>query len=180
MLPGSVSKLHAPPHWLFQPGVYMVTVGTYRKLPHWNSPERLDFLLAALHDCAAEFGWTLQAWALLTNHYHFIAGSPPEPATLPRFLGKLHMTTAKQLNLWDAAPGRKVWYQYWDSQITFEGAYLARLNYVHHNPQHHRVVDDARDYRWCSARWFAENSPEDFRRKVAARPMDRLGVADDY
>ncbi len=25
---------HAPAHWTFQPGIYMVTAATYRRLPH--------------------------------------------------------------------------------------------------------------------------------------------------
>src|SRR3970282_890709 len=114
------------------------------------------------------------------NHYHFLASSPEDPGTLRKFLSKLHMTTAKQLNEWDGTPGRKVWYQFWDSHITFENSYLARLNYVHHNPQHHGVTADAAGYRWCSAKWFSENAPEAFRAMVASCKIDRLGVADDF
>jgi putative transposase len=174
------SNPHAPPHWLFEQGIYMVTAGTYQKLPHWNTPERRDFLFDALFMCAAEFGWQLQAWAVLSNHYHFLASSPEDPGTLRKFLSKLHMTTAKQLNEWDGTPGRKVWYQFWDSHITFENSYLARLNYVHRNPQHHGVTTDAAGYRWCSAKWFSENAPEAFRATVASCKIDRLGVADDF
>jgi putative transposase len=171
---------HAPPHLLFEPGIYMVTAGTYQKLPHWNTPQRLDYLLAALFECAAEFGWQLQAWAVLANHYHFVATSPLDPASLRKFLSKLHMTTAKQLNQWDGAPGRKVWYQFWDSQITFENAYLARLNYVNHNPSHHGVVEDAINYRWCSASWFAENTSASLRGKVASCKVDKSGISDEF
>lgn len=158
----------------------MVTAGTYRKIPHWNTPERRDFFLNALFERAAEFGWQLQAWAILPNHYHFIALSPEDPDTLRTFLSKLHMNTAKQLNVWDGMPGRKVWYQYWDSQITFERSYLARLNYVNHNPVHHRVTDDAFEYRWCSARWFSEKAPPVFVSMVESCKSDRIEVADDF
>lgn len=158
----------------------MVTAATHQKQPHWNTPQRLDFLLDALFARAREFGWSLQAWALLPNHYHFIAASPDDPATLQRFLSKLHMTSAKQLNKWDASPGRKVWYQYWDSCVTFERSYLARLNYVHHNPQHHGLVSDATEYRWCSAKWFAENAPAALQAMVASCKTDRLEVRDDF
>lgn len=171
---------HAPPHWLFEQGIYLVTAGTFQKLPHWSTPERRDFLLDALFARAAEFGWQLQAWAVLPNHYHFVAKSPEDAATLRRFLSKLHMTTAKQLNEWDGTPGRKVWYQYWDSCITFERSYLARLNYVNHNPVHHGMTDNALEYRWCSAGWFAENSPAAWREKVESCKTDRLEVADDF
>src|ERR1700744_2525620 len=148
---------HAPKHWLFEPGIYMVTAGTYQKLPHLNSPERLDFFLDALFKYAGEFDWTLKAWGVLSNHYHFIASSPADPKTLGRFIGKLHMKTAQELNRFDATPGRKVWFQFWDSHITFEKSYLARLHYVHCNPAKHGVIDLAENYKWCSASWFTQN-----------------------
>jgi hypothetical protein len=46
---------HAPGHWLFEPGLYMVTAGTYQKLSHLHSPLRLDFFLGCLFDYATEF-----------------------------------------------------------------------------------------------------------------------------
>ncbi|MGC3992302.1 MAG: transposase [Chthoniobacteraceae bacterium] len=101
---------HAPAHWQFEPGVYMVTAGTYRKVPVLNCPERLDFFQETMFELAREFEWSLQAWAILSNHYHFIAGSPADPATLRKMIGKLHMKTAQELNRLDETPGRKVWY----------------------------------------------------------------------
>ena len=105
---------HAPSHWLFERGLYMVTAGTYRKLPHLNSPERLDFFQESLFEYANAFGWNLRARAVLANHYHFVAASPTDPQTR-KFLGKLHMQTAKQFNCSDNTPGRTVWFQFWDS-----------------------------------------------------------------
>lgn len=158
----------------------MVTAGTYQKLPHWNTPQRLDFLLEALFARATEFGWQLQAWAVLSNHYHFIAASPADASSLRKFIAKLHMTTAKQLNEWDGTLGRKVWYQYWDSQITFEQSYLARLNYVHQNPAHHGVMENAFEYRWCSAKWFTQNAPAELVASVGNYKTDKLVVSDDF
>ena len=85
---------HAPRHWLFDPGLYMVTAGTAQKLPHLNTPARRDFFLESLFARAVGFGWELRAWAVLANHYHFVAASPPDPANLNKFIGKLHMQTA--------------------------------------------------------------------------------------
>ena len=39
---------HGPAHWLFEPGFYIVTASTYRKLPHLNSPLRAGFLSGLL------------------------------------------------------------------------------------------------------------------------------------
>jgi putative transposase len=171
---------HAPTHWLFEPGLYMVTAGTHQKLPHWNSPGRLDFFLESMFARAVEFGWELRAWAVLANHYHFVAVSPPDPGNLRKFLGKLHMQTAKQINLWDSTPGRKVWFQFWDSRITFEKSYLAWLHYVHYNPALHGVVPLAENYKWCSASWFARNTSPAFVATVKSFKTGRLTVPDDF
>ena len=135
----------------------MITAGTYHKLPHLHSPLRLDFFLGSLFDFAEEFEWNLRAWAVLPSHYHFVAASS-RPANLRKFLGKLHMKTAEQLNVWDNTPKRKVWFQFWDSHITFERSYLARLHYIHCNPAKHGVVNLAENYKWCSASWFSRNA----------------------
>jgi putative transposase len=144
-----------------------------------NSTERLDFFLESLFDRANEFDWNLRAWAVLPNHYHFVATSL-QPATLRKFLGKLHMQTAKQLNLWDNTPGRKVWFQFWESHITFERSYLARLNYVHHNPTRHGIVPFAQNYKWCSASWFERNASPAFVNTVKSFKIDRVQVPDDF
>ena len=171
---------HAPAHWLFEPGLYMVTAGTYLKAPHLSSSERLNFFLESLFAHAAESEWKLQAWAVLANHYHFVAASPPEADTLSTFLGKLHMQTAKQLNSWDKTPGRRVWFQFWDSHITFERSYLARLNYVHNNPVKHGVCTVAEKYPWCSAAWFERTAPAAFAKIVQGFKTDRVRVPDDF
>ena len=171
---------HAPVHWLFEPGIYMFTSGTYLKAPRLNTPERLDYFLESLFARTEEFGWHLQAWAVMSNHYHCVATSPADPSTLRKMLGKLHMNTAKQLNEWDGTPGRKVWHQFWDSHVTFEKSYLARLNYVHRNPVHHGVADNAENYKWCSAAWFARTAPAAFVKTVQGFKTDLVEVPDDF
>jgi putative transposase len=158
----------------------MVTAGTSRKAPHLHNPDRLEYFQERLFAVADEFSWTLQAWAIFANHYHFIATSPEDAGTMNKFLGKLHMTTAKQLNLWDEQPGRRVWFQFWDSHIPFEKSYLARLNYVHHNPVKHGVAEDAETYRWCSAAWFAQHASPALVNTVHSFKIDQIKVPDDF
>jgi putative transposase len=158
----------------------MITAGTYRKLSHLNSPDRLDFFQNSLFRYADEFHWKLRAWAILPNHYHVVAASSTDPRTLPKFLGKLHMKTAKQLNHWDNKPGRKVWFQFWDSHITYERSYLARLNYVHKNPVRHGLASVAENYKWCSAAWFTQNAPPAFVKTVNSFKIDQVNVPDDF
>ncbi len=158
----------------------MVTCGTYHKAHHLCTPERLTLVRSRLFEYAEEFGWRLQAWAILSNHYHFVATSPTDPRNLRTMLSKLHTKTAIQLNKWDNSTGRKVWYQYWDSHITYQASYLARLNYVHQNPVHHGVVSNAENYAWCSAAWFERTARPAMVDTVKSFKTDCLRVRDDF
>ena len=158
----------------------MVTCGTYQKVHFLSTPDRLDLFRDLFFASLNEAGWQLHAWAVLSNHYHFIASSPSNPSMLSRTLSKLHTLSARELNLRDRAPGRKVWFQYFDSRITFTNSYLPRLKYVHHNPVHHGVAACAEDYPWCSASWFARMASPAFRRTVEGFRTDALSVADDF
>jgi len=158
----------------------MVTAGTYRKA-HWLSdPARLDYFLDLLFACAGEFGWELQAWAALSNHYHFMATPSGDPASLRKLLSKLHTLSAREFNLRDRTPGRKVWFQFFDTHVTFPESYFARLKYVHGNPAHHGVVLRAENYPWCSAHWFARTADAAFRKTVEGFKTDRINVLDPF
>lgn len=171
---------HAPPHRLGEQGAYMVTCGTYEKAHFLNTAERLNVLRGLFFDCMEGAGWVLHAWALLSNHYHFVASSPADPRSLRRVLSKLHTLSARELNQQDCQPGRKVWFQYFDTHITFPNSYLPRLKYVHQNPVHHGITKCAEDYPWCSAAWFARSARPAFRATVEGFKIDRLSVADAF
>lgn len=158
----------------------MVTCGTYKKLHLLNTPSRLSFVQEALFDIAEEYKWRLQAWAVLSNHYHFVASSPENPETLSKVISKLHTLTAIKLNKEDSQPGRRVWYQYFDSHITYQNSYFVWLKYVHTNPAHHQVVSNAGNYPWCSAAWFARSSESAFYKTIQSFKTDTVNVIDFY
>ena len=171
---------HAPVHLLNQQGTYIVTSGTYLKQHFFAAPERLALLQDSLLSMAKEYEWQLQAWAVFANHYHFVGFSPPDASRLKTMLSKLHTITAREVNHKDGERGRRVWFQYWDSSITYQRSYLARLNYVHQNPVHHDVVKVASQYPWCSAAWFERAADPAFQRLVGSFKTDRLKIVDDF
>ncbi len=174
---------HAPVHQLGGRGAYMVTCGTLHKTPVLSTPERLSDFLSLLSERAEKFGWQLQAWAVMSNHYHWIGLSPesePDARSLKMLVAQTHEVSAKRLNLQDGADGRKVWYNYWESRITFETSYLARLKYVHDNPVHHGVVLDAANYPWCSRAWLERTATRAFVRQLDGFKTDTLQVPDDF
>jgi putative transposase len=158
----------------------MLTSGTYRKEPFFRSPARLTFLCDQLLRLAAHYEWQLQAWAVFPNHYPFIGATQGSGQTMRRFLGHLHAMTAKEINFQDRAPGRRVWFQYWDSHLTLHRSYLARLRYVHDNAVHHGLVRKATQYAWCSAGWFQGEGACSFVKTVMDFPVDRVKVLDEF
>jgi len=115
MTPDKILWPHAPEHRLCVRGTYFVTASTHLRQHHFVGKARLAVLHRGLLKVAADFGWRLEAWAVFSNHYHFIGHSPADAATaenLSRMLGLLHEKTAKWINRLDDAPARKVWHNY--------------------------------------------------------------------
>jgi putative transposase len=171
---------HAPPHRLTQAGVYFVTARTYERR-HWlHTPERRDWFLQMLFDGMAECGWKLEAWAVLSNHYHFVAHSPAGDATtLSPMIKKLHSLATKRLNREDETPGRsRLWQNYFEKHLTTQEGYLARLNYVHQNPKHHGLVPLASHWKWCSAHAFKQEVTTAWLKTVMSFKFDLIAKED--
>ena len=171
---------HSPLHRLTEPGAYMVTGSTYLKEPHFRGAARLRFLCETFLQLAFDYQWNLQAWAIFANHYHFVALSPPNPEGLQAFIKKLHSDTALVANNWDGTAGRQVWYQYWETHLTFQRSYFARLSYVHRNAVRHKLVPEPSLYPWCSAGWFQRHASTAFFNSIMRFKIDQLNVLDDF
>ena len=91
-----------------------------------------------------------------------------------------HTLTARELNAWDDQPGRRIWFQYYDTHITYPASYYTRLKYVHQNPVHHGLVRHAGNWKWCSAGWFERRASSMFRRLLDGVQIDRVHVMDPF
>jgi putative transposase len=160
-----------------------VTVGTYHKVHHFRRPERLDVLQRGVLKVTQDFGWHLEAWAVFSNHYHFVGHSPAGAAgavSLSQMLGVLHVKTAGWVNRLDRTPGRQVWHNFWETRLTYQKSYLTRLNYVHQNPVRHGLVPVANQYPWCSAAWFERTASPAMIKSIYRFKVDRLQVLDEF
>jgi putative transposase len=170
--------LHRPPHLFMPDTVYIVTGGVLGRRPVLKGDRHKAIFCEALFGRSEELGWLLEAWAVLGNHYHFIARSPGDALSLVTLIRKLHSITAILFNRLDGTPGRRVWQNYWDSCVTNETSYLARLHYVHLNPVKHGVVERAEDYPFCSYRWFLDRAETEWQVRVMSQPIDRIRVVE--
>ena len=76
--------------------------------------------------------------------------------------------------------GQQVWHEYWDTQLSYERSYYARLKYVYQNPCRHGLVPVASSYPWCSAAWFERTASQSFVKTVAGFKTDRISIQDDF
>ena len=171
---------HAPVHKLTEHGIYFVTAGTLHKVRLFADDTRLSLLEHHLLAKANLYHWQIEAWAVFANHYHFVARGCPDSADLGKLLKHLHADSARELNKLDQTPGRQVWFNFHDTKLTYERAYLARLNYVHQNAVHHGLVSVANQYRWCSAAWFERVATTAMVQTIYGFKTDRLEVEDDF
>ena len=171
---------HAPCHSFNKEGAYMITAATLHKQHFFKQDCELDLLQEILFDLANRYECYLEAWSLFSNHYHFIARPPSDSNNLKKLISHFHTSSAKMLNEKHQTPGRKVWYQYWDTHLSFQNSYLARLNYVMQNPVKHQLVKCATEYKWCSAHWFEQNASKACITTVKSFKIDSVKVSDDY
>jgi putative transposase len=172
---------HAPTHKLCDSGTFLVTAGTYQKINHFNTSTRLDLLQRGLLKLAAKYQWHLEAWAVFSNHYHFIGHSPPDSAaSLKMMLSELHTKSASYINQQDRTPRRKVWHNFWETRLSYEKSYLARLHYVHANPVKHGLSPIANQYRWGSAAWFERTASPAQVRTIYSFKTELIETLDDY
>jgi putative transposase len=171
---------HAPVHRLSENGIYFITAATLYKKHLFDTAQKLDFLERRLLTQAKTHKWQLEAWAVFPNHYHFVARGAPNSTPMGDLLRELHSLSAIELNERTNAPGRQVWHNFRDTRLTYQHAYLARLNYVHQNAVKHGLVPVANQYRWCSAAWFERVASPAQVKTIYSLKIDAVKVPDDF
>ena len=160
---GTLDWPHSPPHRLAEAGVYFLTARATDQQHLLARDSMKDWFEAKLFELMTEFKWRLEAWCVLSNHYHFVA----------------HSLTTKELNRLDKTPGRtRLWQNFRETHLTYQRSYLARLNYVHQNAAYHGLVRVGSDWRWCSAKKFKESVTPAWLKTIASFKYDEI-AADD-
>ena len=174
---------HAPTHQLATGGSFFVTASTYLKAHHFRGADRLRVLHRGLLTVARDYGWQLEAWAVFSNHYHFVAHSPsdqPTAESLGPMLKTLHVKTSGWVNRLDKTPARQVWFNFRETRLTYPKSYFARLNYTHQNAVKHGLVPVANQYPWCSSAWFERTASPAQVKTVYRFNTDKLQLPDDF
>ena len=179
---GSRNWPHAPPHRLTECGVYFLTARFFEHRHLLADDSMKDWFQETLLTLASQHGWKLEAWAILSNHYHLVGHSPEAPhgaESLRSMIRKLHSLTTKELNLRENQSGRtRLWQNFRETCLTHQRSYLARLHYVHQNAVRHRLVARGSDWKWCSAREFKRSVSPAWLKTIASFAYDEIADKD--
>lgn len=154
--------MHSPPHGaLGFSSQYLLTAACFEHKPIiGRSTERLTECEQQLLASCEEQASTVYGWCILPNHYHVLVRTE-QIKSLCKALGRFHGRSSFNWNAEDNERGRKVWFRCFDREIRSERHFWATLNYIHHNPIHHGLVDRWQDWMWSSAELFVESVGRD-------------------
>ena len=108
-----------------------MTARTMEGFHHFHDPIRRSYVRDTLLALAKRYAWELEAWAVLANHYHFVAhtsAAQTSAESLRKFLRHLHGDITRHINRLDQAEGRRLWHNYRETRLTHHESYLARLH----------------------------------------------------
>ena len=173
---------HNPPHLFLPDAKYIITGATCEKKYWLKSEDAKQRLLKSIRIGFDQYGWTLEDWVILDNHYHLIGDAPEDATTLSALMNDIH----KFIALWikkhvpEAKEAEVIMYNYWDTCITYEKSYFARLNYIWYNPVKHEYVEHAEDWKFGS---YFERIKTEWKKIEALRngySWDRVNEKDDF
>jgi putative transposase len=152
---------HHPPHIYLDDTWYFITASTLGQAHFLSSDAAKNLVCDNIEELIIEFGFTLLAWVILNDHYHLLLKTRLGK-DLPRFFGRLHGSTSRQINIWDSATGRQVWHNYWDTCIRTEADLWKRFNYTHNNPVKHGYVKRPEDWPFSSYHYYLRVKGEEW------------------
>lgn len=173
---------HNPPHLFIPNAKYFITGSTYKRVSYLKSDEAKWQLIISIQKAFKQYHWELEDWVILDNHYHLMGNAPDEVETLSKIINDVHKFNALWIkkNISESAGVKKIWYNYWDTCITYETSYFARLNYIWYNPVKHGYIDNPEDWELGSYHQRIREVEDGIERIKREYPWDKLNLKDDF
>ncbi len=173
---------HNPPHLFSTNSKYFITGATYEKNMWLKSNEAKERLLKSIIIGFDKHGWTLEDWVILDNHYHLLCDAPDDSSNLPTMIQEIHKFVALWIkkNVTESKDAEKIMYNYWDTCITLEASYFARLNYIWNNPVKHGYTNNAEEWVYGSYFEKVKKDKEVLEKIIIKYPCDKVKVKDDF
>lgn len=161
-----------------KPGhAHELTFSCYRKYPFLGKERVQQWLCESIKDGYRDLEYALWAYVFMPDHVHLIMKPLQNDYDISEFLSRVKSSVSrkalaflrKQAPDWmeklKAERGDRTEYHFWqrgggyDRNITEPGTLLRMIDYVHMNPVRKGLVEQASDWKWSSAGWYAGMTP---------------------
>ena len=115
----------------------------------FDDPHDRRVYLRILSEYAFEYGLTVWAWCLMTNHVHLLA-VPRSAVTLARALGRTHYDYACYRNTRSGKSGHLWQSRFYSCPVDIRDVWTV-MAYIERNPVRAGLVSCAEEYPWSSA-----------------------------
>ena len=139
------------PHHITQRGNYGQDI--------FETPQDYLQYLAWLKECTKKYSFQVWAYCMMKNHVHFV-GVPMESDSLARTFNTLHQRYSLYFNKKKDVKGH-LWQGRFYSCVLDERHLYAAVRYVENNPVTAKIVKEAHDYQWSSARAHVLGEPDE-------------------
>jgi putative transposase len=147
---------HNPPRLDLQEGFCLLSAACHEHKSYIGSgPHRMSEFASRLLQMLAEHTTEVYARCVLPNHYHSLFRTE-NIKEIRKGVGQFHGRTSHAWNGEDLTRGRKVWYNHTERSMRSERHFWVTMNYIHHNPVHHRYCRKWQEWPFSSASVFLE------------------------
>lgn len=132
-----------------QPGYFHVSTRGNDRGDIFRTADDRRVFLALLNRIIRGREWALQAWCLMTNHYHLVLETRHE--NLSAGMQRLNGVYAQWFNACYSQTGHVFERRFWAKRIETEKQLHETVEYVLHNPVRAGLCASPWDWRWVGA-----------------------------
>lgn len=156
-MPLQRSTLAAMPraHRLQAPGTYHLYAQSVSCRPLFRDSSARRRFLTLVDTCVARYAWHVQAYCVLTTHYHLLVRT--EAPNLGRGMQWLNGVYGATINAHEGDRGHVFGARYGSRSVTSDSYHLEVVRYIALNPVRAGLCSDPGDWPWSSHRLLVRN-----------------------
>ncbi|MGH9496505.1 MAG: REP-associated tyrosine transposase [Candidatus Sulfotelmatobacter sp.] len=139
-----------PRRLISPPGTYFVTFSTWQRRRLFVVENHVRLFLQTIYRYRREGQFQLHAFVVMPEHVHMLF-TPAQNVTLEHSVQLIKGGYSHALGS-ILGRNREIWQRgFTDHRIRDERDYVAHENYIHRNPVERGLVENPREFRYCSA-----------------------------
>ena len=146
-----MSRLRRP---ILHSRFFFVTTNLRRGLPPFSAAE-YQLLAESLIRVRELVPVAICAYCFMPDHVHAIL-FPQEETTISGVMMRFKIAASRRIQPIRGRAFRQS--RFYDRAVRTRGEYDEAFDYIHMNPVYRRLTDDPVNWRWSSARWYAEGT----------------------